>query len=82
MTTVKKIIKDRRYLDFRQEQIRKLRVNENKTMYVPEHIIWKSLLEHFERVEEQTDLDYVKDSLVDIANLCMLCYMSIEGFKG
>jgi len=82
MTTLEEIIKDFRYRDFRKEQLRKLCVNEDKTMYVPEHIIWNMLLEHMENIKTDEDLDYVKDNLVDIANLCMLCYMSIEGFNG
>jgi len=82
MYGVIRIVKDKRYREFRKEQRRKLLINDNKSMYVPEYIIWKKLLEHFEQIQKNDDLDYVKDDLVDIANLCMLCYMSIEGFKG
>ena len=80
MTSLLEIIIDKRYKEFRREQRRKLRLNENKTMYVPEHVIWKCLLRHMESIKDEEDLDYLKDSLVDIANLCLLCYLSIEGF--
>ena len=82
MTNEKTIMRDKRYREFRKEQIRKFRINRDKTMNTPEHIIWKQLREHYEELENIKDFDYFMDTLVDVANLCMLCYMSNKGFRG
>lgn len=82
MTKMKEIVKDRRYREFRRKQLMALRRNEDKHMFVPEHVIWNSLLEHIDDLKTEENLMYFRDGLVDIANLCLLCHMSIEGFKG
>lgn len=82
MTDVKEIMKDKRYREFRKIQIIKFRINSNKSMNVPEHFIFKELIEHLEELKNEEDLDLFLDTLVDTANLCILCYMSNKGFRG
>ena len=82
MTSEKAIMRDKRYREFRKEQIRKFRINNNRDMNVPEHFIFKELIEHLEELKNEEDYDLFMDTLVDTANLCILCYMSNKGFRG